>query len=696
MTVGISRAFRLGAALALFAAWAGAGRTADSALGLVVLSSRPDMVSGGDALVEVTAPAGAASVTLTAAGRDVSAVLSPGPRPQTWRGLVTGLAAGKSELVARAAGTTARLSVTDYPITGPIFSGQHMTPYQCKTRESGLGDPLDANCSAATRIDYFYRSTDRTAPFRPWPASGRPADIRTTTTIDGKTAPYIVKVESGTINRTIYRLAILDDPATPASQDGWNGRLAVSFGGGAAAAWHQGVNKVDAANSDLYLSRGFAHLVATELVNGLHGNGVLQAETLMMLKEHFIEEYGPPKWTVGNGGSGGAIQQLVITQTYPGLLDGLQPSASFPDSTLQVPDCGLLQRVFAASPQTWTRDKQQVVIGFSAGTCASWAATFVPMWKSNNKAGCQLSDPSLVYDRVTNPKGARCALQDVRVNILGRNARGYAPSELDNVGLQYGLNALNAGKISVDEFLDLNEKVGGFDKDGNYVTAREVADVQALRALFRSGLITSGGGGLSTVPIINYRDYTDAAGDIHSRERDLVIRARLDKANGRHDNQIIWVASTGAAATATSPAVVAPRLSLGSQVLDAMTKWLDGMAADPTPPSAEKVARHRPPEATDAYWDRAGQRHNETASTDPATGFNQTYPLHLDPRTAAGGPWTVDVFKCQLKPVRITDYKVSFTAEQQSRLKRVFPQGVCDFTRPGVGQVPFGGTWQRY
>ena len=33
-------------------------------------------------------------------------------------------------------------------------------------------------------------------------------------------------------------------------------------------------------------------------------NQVLQGETLMMLKEHFIEAYGVPKWTVGTGGSG--------------------------------------------------------------------------------------------------------------------------------------------------------------------------------------------------------------------------------------------------------------------------------------------------------------------------------------------------------------------------------------------------------
>ena len=44
----------------------------------------------------------------------------------------------------------------------------------------------------------------------------------------------------------------------------------------------------------------------------------------------------------------------------------------------------------------------------------------------------------------------------------------------------------------------------------------------------------------------------------------------------------------------------------------------------------------------------------------------------------------------------MTDYKPAFSDAQLSRLKRVFPAGVCDFSKPGVGRVPFGGVWQRY
>jgi hypothetical protein len=263
----------------------------------------------------------------------------------------------------------------------------------------------------------------------------------------------------------------------------------VSFGGGAGTQYNQGVNQATGALNHLYLSRGFAYMVSTELVNQQHGNAVLQGETLMMLKEHFIEQYGVPKWTVGYGGSGGAIQQLLITEIYPGLLDGLQPSLSFPDSTMHTPDCGLFQNFWRKSDSAvWTDAKKTAVEGYTKGTCAAWERTFVPVYTATNARGCALNDASKIYDPVKNPTGARCTVQDMRVNIYGRNpANGFARKPQDNVGLQYGLAALNSGVISIDEFLDLNEKIGGNDIDGAFTSQRSVGDPVALRAVYESG-----------------------------------------------------------------------------------------------------------------------------------------------------------------------------------------------------------------
>ncbi len=143
---------------------------------LRILSSRPDFVSGGDALVEVKAPA-ASKVTLTLNGTDVTRELRIDPSTNSYHGLISGLVVGKNTLVARAGKAERTLVATNYPITGPILSGPHLTPYECRTAESGLGQPIDANCSAARKIEYFYRSTDNT--FKPLndpagAATGRP------------------------------------------------------------------------------------------------------------------------------------------------------------------------------------------------------------------------------------------------------------------------------------------------------------------------------------------------------------------------------------------------------------------------------------------------------------------------------------------------------------------------------------------
>ncbi len=101
----------------------------------------------------------------------------------------------------------------------------------------------------------------------------------------------------------------------------------------------------------------------------------------------------------------------------------------------------------------------------------------MPITDASNKKGCGLSDISLVYDPKTNPTGARCTVTDLRVNIYGRDPKtGFARKPDDNVGVQYGLAALNKKTITADEFLSLNEHVGGNDVDGNFIKARSVGD----------------------------------------------------------------------------------------------------------------------------------------------------------------------------------------------------------------------------
>jgi len=59
------------------------------------------------------------------------------------------------------------------------------------------------------------------------------------------------------------------------------------------------------------------------------------------------------------------------------------------------------------------------------------------------------------------------------------------------------------------------------------------------------------------------------------------------------------------------------------------------------------------------------------------------------PRQVAGGPLAENILKCQLKPLSPVDYpSVTFTPAQWTRLQAAFPDGVCDWSKPGVGQQP--------
>src|SRR6185437_9255629 len=151
---------------------------AGPALSIQTLSSRPQFVTGGDALVEVRGAT--RGVTLSLNGKDVTGDLQLDRQSHTLRGLVSDMALGKNTLAARAGAAKATLTVTNYPISGPILSGPHMQPYECRTEESGLGKPLDADCSAAERTDWFYRTTG--GAFKPLASRAeRPADLATTT-----------------------------------------------------------------------------------------------------------------------------------------------------------------------------------------------------------------------------------------------------------------------------------------------------------------------------------------------------------------------------------------------------------------------------------------------------------------------------------------------------------------------------------
>jgi hypothetical protein len=683
-----------------------------------VSNPRPDFVSGGDVLVGISLPAGTqpAAVRLTLNGSDVTSALrtDAGGRGVA---LVKGLNDGGNVLVATVGKATAKLTVVNHPIAGPVISGPHETPFICETEKFNLmsggvaGKALDADCSIATRVDYVYKSTapasatgrgrGGNAVFKPLPDPKKiPADVAMTTTSLGVQVPFIVRVETGTINRGVYEIAMLFNPTKDAQPDfmttpaGWNGRLIYTFGGGCAGGWYKQGTGTGGVDDEVMLQQGYA--VASNSLN-VFGNDcseLLAIETMMMTKEHFIEAYGAPKWTVGFGGSGATYQQHQIGDGYPGLLDGLIVQRSFPDMEFgtvgMISDARLLANYFdkLAGSVTFTDEQKRRIAGL--GQLATLTTNSLNPGRITVGEYCSLPE-ALRYDSVKTPTGARCDVYDHAVNVWGRDPRtGFARRPLDNAGIQYGLGALNAGVITKEQFLDLNAKIGGYDNDGKIVPARTVADLAAIRTAYRMGRLTWGGAGLATTPILDYRAYLDDApgGNIHLRYHSFSTRERLQKANGYTDNQVMLTDDRR-----WGDSLKAPVLRQG---LAQMDQWLTKIADDTSKDSKlAKLRRAKPADFVDACWTRDEHPQKILERQMPTSGrCNMLYPTNSFPRGVAGSPLAADIVKCQLKPISASDYKVMFTPEEVARLKQIFPTGVCDWSKPGVEQQPMAGTWQ--
>ena len=680
-----------------------------------VLSGRPDMVTAGDALLRVDVSKGVPlpSVTVWLNGKDVTDAFAVDDSTRTLTGYVTGFRNGRNRVVATTSkqeDVQATLSVVNYPVEGPVFSGPHQKPFLCETTKfrlpvlgETLGKPLDENCSVKTRVDYFYRTTGDT--FVPWPnnATDYPKDLAETTTSLGRRVPYIVRMETGTINRGIYQMTVLHDPlqepepspATPPSA--WNGRTFYTLGGGCVNGWYRQGSSTGGVTDTFLLGRGYGVMSSSLNVYGANCADVTAAETAMMVKERFIERYGPIKHTIGFGCSVGADQAHQIVDNYPGIFDGIIVGCSFPEMTFGtvnfITDAWLLHEYFTETEIPWTKEQKRAVTGFLRYETASNVA--VGARRIDPTAYCDMVPASQRYHPDTNPEGVRCGVYDHAVNVFGRDPdTGFARRPLDNVGVQYGLAALNDGTITVEQFLDLNARIGGFDHDANIVAERTVGDPVAIRLGYRTGRLTHGGGGLATVPIIDYRAYQDDSpnGDIHVRYHTLSMRERLREANGSAANHVSLLEDDRYGGFST-------RSPLLRNAIVQMDRWLTTVAARGSAPfTVGDIAKAKPAELQEGCNSRDENPVfvAQPLDRDPRSECEKWYPSASFPREVAGEGIAADIVKCRLKPVDPADYDVPLNKKQWQRLLTVFPDGVCDYSRPGVEQQPPMGTWLRY
>jgi Tannase-like family of unknown function (DUF6351) len=612
------------------------------------LSTRADAVTGGDVYVGLGGEVirDGASWQFTIDGEPVEddlVAIDPGAMPF---GVVEGMADGDHLVEVTAGDQTAALAITNHPLTGPVFSGPQLEPWICHTEEAGLGEPLDDDCSADS--------------------------VTTTETIgDGADAQEIT-MERGVIDRGIYTIWI---------PEGWNRRLVYRFGGGCGTTYGQGFDLGTGMDADL-LSRGYA--LATNTLDTFQTicNPVVSAEAALMTREHFIESFGLPEFTIGDGGSGGAIQQLAVAQNQPGLLDALSPAAPFPDALSIAPgvsDCGLLVEYYTTPAGSRLSEEQRAAINghLTSGTCASWDRLFVGGIDPTD--GCDPAIPAEDVYSADNVDGVRCTLQDSNVNVFGTDSdTGFARRVLSSEGIQYGLEAFRAGVIDAEEFVTLNEEIGGWDIDGNIVQDRTMIDAETAALGYEVGAIT-GEGPLQELPIILRSPYTDPFGDIHTRYHAFSIRERLRVAGGDNPNLVLWTSAAGGGdLVGTLTGDVG-----GDDPIAILDQWL---TTGERPATAVNQCTLPDGEVLTGGW----ELYDEPGPCQAA------FPVMGDPRTAAGGPISGDVISCALAPLDEIDADLDLSDEQRSRLGAVFPTGVCDWTQPGRGQQPPATSWPDY
>jgi hypothetical protein len=741
---------------------------------LAVLSGPAEYVSGGDARIAVRAAPGLRDkLELRLNGKLVQGVLVP--VASGLEGVVTGLVEGRNTLEVRHKHfgiLRDRLVLTNYPINGPIYSGPQQQPFVCTTTQGAVGrQPLvesatapgfpvfDAGgtkigysktCSIETFVSYWYRSTGN--QWKPLPTDGStPADMAKTTLADGREVDFVVRQERGTINRFLYSFAMLaprgENLAAP-DLSLWNKRLQYWFQGGVAIGHTQGTLHSGSMNADI-LRTGTAIVHSSGNNTGTHYNLQLAAETAMMTKERFVERYGVPLYTYGLGGSGGAIQQYILAQNQPGILDAALPVQSYPDmvtQTIHVGDCELLEHYMdatdRANPKWRVTKNRSWLVGMNAEegfakvndalaplktalgySTAVGSSECVPAWRgltplAMNPWYGQAPNQQL-YEPQSDIAAIRWTHYDDLRNVYGVDATGAARPTWDNVGVQYGLRSLKQGLITPDEFIDLNFKIGGWKHPSDMVqegfpffgtsqaeinkaltlpgyfdpwsvrnmnlspapdqpAPRTHGDPIAMRAAYTSGHVFDGD---MPLPTIDHRQYLERELDMHNVHQSFAVRKRVLEKMGSSDHLVIWFTDT------------LPNQPKASQSMDAiavMDEWMANIRANPK----KGIARNRPARAVDSCFDVSGQliyagddAWNGILDTLPPGPCTQRFPIYATSRIVAGAPIEGGIYQCALKPVDRALVDGTYApwrpnTEAAAKLKQIFPEGVCDYSRP--------------
>lgn len=718
---------------------------------LAVLSNRPDLISAGDVLVEVVLGAAGddAGLVLSRNGDDVTNVLqATADDPLRLLGVVDGLNIGDNTLAVNLGNS---VTVTNHPNEGPVISGPHLQPWACQ------GSAVDEFCNQPVRYEFEYKSSDpASSGLLTYDPDNPPDDVAMTTTDTGETIPFIVRREIGYMARDQYEIKTLfnlDEDWTAANpQPQWNGRLLVTHGGSCGGDRDTSTPRfVDYAgtipeqpaieNSFVTaLGRGWSVLSTAQLNLGHNCSLSYQAESLMMVKERYVEQYGELRYTVGSGCSGGSITQNMIANAYPGLYNALLTTCTYPDvmsTATQFADYHILLRYFQTRleipeepeqpedfddfvsmiptpPETIARDgttytvaQQNAIYGHQNGLVnASLADALFFFAAVNPENDCEVPDPvpgnpNTRYDAETNPGGERCDVLTFMENMIGPRdrfypdgteswsqneidlGRGFAGFPLGNEGVQYGLVPLRNGLITPAQFVALNTNVGALDADINLTARQDETDDSSPRLRLRpdSPALPNAyrTGIVNTIVNMDTVPIINMTGPDPGIAHDSVHGFWLRYRFEREFPEISREQSNFV--MWGGPAALIGDANYLNQSLLAMADWLDAIEADTSnAPIAEKILANKPATLTDQCSNGSGE------APRPGMCTEEEMLVFGTPRTEAGDDIYGDMVQCRLRPFsRDDDYglgNLTFTEEQWQALEATFATGVCDFTPP--------------
>lgn len=630
----------------------------------------------------------------------------------------------------------------------PLFSGDMHYPFICMTEESRLGQPMVDNqqqlgmpvykdgvkerkrsqaigyskdCSIPTQLKYFAAK-----------------DKETIREFDGQLAEdeTLIRVEAGVINRYIYLIAMpinrseIDDRA---AQSKWNQKLIYQFAGGAGIGFRQGRMRPDKLIKRRLdeLRLGYAVVSSGANRTAYTYNLLISEDTGRRLKTHFISLYGEPKYTVGIGGSGGGLSQYLMAQNAPGLIDAAMPLYSYPDmvsQTLYALDCDLLNTYYtfrADDKSHWQDWPNRIPIdGLNAKNGEPHkGAYFQPINQLLNGVAPSLPKGNSecingwfgLYAFVHNPKQGWLRdyvseplkrqihwnyWQDM-VNVYGKDEAGFARHVWSNRGVQYGLLALQQGQITPEQFLHLNQNIGGWRTMERFkperivkvpvadvpiwlslwghhnvtrtkdqpVAPRKTPDYSAIENAYRFGQVFLG---KADIPILDVRHYLEDDLDMHHVSATFAARKRLMEYQGHADNQVVWVADE-----AYFPV---------PKAFEMLDQWMQNLKTEPD------VVKAKPDSLQDICFNDKGEViaqgdtvwHGEW-NQQPKGKCSQAFPVYSNSRIQAGSQWSGAVFDCALMSVEQAVQQNLYQHNMRpylDELQQVFPDGVCDYSQP--------------